>query len=86
MSELAERAIVFYLAHPNWLMKQKKHTMVEIIKFDCPKCEVSVVIQEGKWFPGGQPGVIAQEQLPDEVPQSETEQEEAVSSLLVSKT
>jgi len=30
MSELAERAIVFYLAHPE-LMKEK-HTMVELIK------------------------------------------------------
>jgi len=32
MSELAERAIVFYLAHPE-LVDEEKHTMVEIIKF-----------------------------------------------------
>jgi len=33
MSELAERAIVFYLAHPELVDEAEKHTMVEIIKF-----------------------------------------------------
>jgi hypothetical protein len=77
MSELAERAIVFYLAHPELVDEGEAYYGRTHQVYDCPKCEISVVIQDGEMVPlGGQPGVIAQEQLPvEEVPHSGTNQE-----------
>ena len=78
MSELAERAIVFYLAHPELIDEAEAYYGRTHQVYDCPKCEVSVVIREGEMVPlSSQPGVIAKEQrIPDEVPHSGTEQEE----------
>lgn len=77
MSELAERAIVFYLAHPELVDEAEAYYGRNHQVYDCPKCEVSVVIREGEMVPLiSQTGVIAQEQLPDEAPHSGTEQEE----------
>ena len=77
MSELAERAIVFYLAHPELVDEAETYYGRNHQVYECPKCEGPVVIREGEMVSlSSQPGVIAQEQLPEEVPHSGTEQEE----------
>ena len=65
MSELAERAIVFYLEHPEVVEE------VEALKYgrthrvyDCPECATSVVLRDGEMVPlTSQPGAITQEKL-----------------------
>lgn len=76
MSELAERAIVFYLAHPELVEEGSYYGRTHQI-YDCPKCEASVVIKNGEMVPlSNQPVVANKKQLPiEQVPQLATEQE-----------
>ena len=78
MSELAERALVFYLTHPEVVDE------VEAAEYDgqthrvyaCPECASSVVIQKEELISlSNQSGVITQEELPVELRQKETAKE-----------
>lgn len=67
MSDLAERAIVFYLAHPEVVDEVKASHGRNHQIYACPECATSVVIRNGEIVPlGTQPGVMAQEKLPVE--------------------
>ena len=77
MSELAERAIVFYLSHQEVVDEvEASHGRTHRV-YACPECESSVVLRQGKIVSlSSQPGVMTQEQLPvDQVAQAETNQQ-----------
>ncbi len=67
MSELAERAIVFYLENPEVVEDvEAAHGQTHRV-YDCPECATSVVLRDGEMVTlSRQPGVIAQENLPVE--------------------
>ena len=77
MSELAERAIVFYLSHPEMVEERESYYGRTHQIYDCPKCEASVVIKDGEMVPLlAQPVVTSKKQIPvEQVPQSGTDQE-----------
>jgi hypothetical protein len=76
MSELAERAIVFYLAHPELVDEGEAYYGRTHQVYDCPECATSVVIRDGEMVPlSSQPVVIEQDQLPVDQPHSGTDQE-----------
>lgn len=78
MSELAERALVFYLAHPEVVEEVEASHGQNHRVYACPECATSVVIREGEMVPlSGQPGVIDKDQVSvPQVPQPGTEKEE----------
>ncbi len=62
MSELAERALVFYLAHSE-LVDEASYGRTHRV-YSCPSCESSLVISDGELATlGKQPGVIGQERI-----------------------
>ncbi len=67
MSELAARAIVFYLTHPEMVdeveaVQGRNHRV-----YGCPECTTPVVLRDGEIVSlSSQPGVIAEEKLPIE--------------------
>ena len=77
MSELAERAIVFYLTHPEVVDEVEAAHGRNHRVYACPECATSVVLRDGEIVSlSGQSGVMVQEQLPvDQVPQVGTDQE-----------
>jgi len=67
MSELAARAIVFYLAHPEMVDEVEASHGRNHRVYDCPECTAPVVLRDGEMVSlNGQPGIIAQEKLPVE--------------------
>lgn len=71
MSELAERAIVFYLTHPE-VIDEIEATYGQNHKvYACPECTTSVVIRNEEMVSlSSQSGVITQEEIPvEQVPQ-----------------
>lgn len=71
MSELAERAIVFYLTHPEVVDEVEAAYGQTHRVYACPQCASSVVLQDEEMVPlSSQTGVITQDDLPvEQVPQ-----------------
>lgn len=65
MSALAERAIVFYLAHPE-VVEEVEATQGQAHRvYNCPECSSSVVLRKGDLVSvNSQPGVLSEESLP----------------------
>jgi hypothetical protein len=63
MSELAARAIAFYLSHPEVVDETEAlHGQTHRV-YACPKCATSVAVRDGELLSlSDQPGVINQEQ------------------------
>lgn len=75
MSELAERALFFYLTNSELVEEVEASSFGRTHRvYSCPTCESSLVLRDGELLTlGNQPGVIGQEHLPiDEMEQSET--------------
>ncbi|NMG19224.1 hypothetical protein [Brasilonema bromeliae] len=76
MSELAERALDFYLANPELVEEMEASYGRTHRVYSCPTCESSVVLRDGELVSlGQQPGIIGQqeERLPiDEVNRDQT--------------
>jgi hypothetical protein len=67
MSELAERAIVFYLEHPQVVEEVETCYGQTHRVYDCPECATAVVLRDGEMVPvSSQQSVMAQEKLPVE--------------------
>lgn len=64
MSAIAQRAIVFYLAHSNVVDEaESSHGRVHQI-YNCPACTTSLVLKEGEMVPlGEQPTILSDEAL-----------------------
>jgi hypothetical protein len=62
MSTIVERAIVFYLAHPEVVDEvEASHGKTHQV-YSCPECSHPVVVQDGEMISlGNQPGVLAEE-------------------------
>ncbi|MBD2360105.1 MULTISPECIES: hypothetical protein [unclassified Anabaena] len=75
MSELAERAIFFYLTNSDIVDEVEASAYGRTHKvYSCPNCESSLVLKDGELVGlGSQPGVIGQDHLSlDEMAQAET--------------
>jgi hypothetical protein len=68
MSAIAERAIVFYLAHPDVVDEVEEATKGTTHRvYTCPECTTAVVMREGELASlKEQPGVLQEEALPVE--------------------
>ncbi|MEM7581222.1 MAG: hypothetical protein AAF316_15525 [Cyanobacteria bacterium P01_A01_bin.80] len=74
MSELAERALVFYLANSELVDEAEGSFGRTHRVYSCPNCESSLVLREGELVAlGNQPGVIGKD-----TSVSETEQNQEV--------
>ncbi|MFB2770782.1 hypothetical protein ACE1AT_16040 [Pelatocladus sp. BLCC-F211] len=63
MSDLAERALVFYLANSELVEEVAIYGKTHRV-YTCPNCESSLVVRDGELVAmGKQPGVIGQEHL-----------------------
>jgi hypothetical protein len=68
MSELAERALVFYLTNSELVEEVEASYGRTHRVYSCPSCDSSLVLRDGEMATlGKQPGVIGQEHLPVEV-------------------
>ena len=78
MSELAERAIVFYLEHPEVVDEVKATHGRNYRVYDCPECSPSVILQDGEMVSiSSQLSVVAQEKLNvDQVEEAKADPEE----------
>lgn len=78
MSELAEKALVFYLAHPEVVDEVETSHGNNYRVYACPECATSVTVQDGEIISlKSEPGVISEEQLPvEQVPQGNTQEGE----------
>ncbi|MBH8552352.1 hypothetical protein I8751_08180 [Nostocaceae cyanobacterium CENA357] len=75
MSDLAERALVFYLANSELVEEMEASAFGRTHRvYSCPNCESSLVLRDGELVTlGNQPGVVCQEHLPiDEMEKDET--------------
>ncbi len=64
MSELAERALVFYLENSKLVDEATCFGSTHRV-YSCPNCESSLVLRDGELMAlGKQPGVMAQENIP----------------------
>lgn len=75
MSELAERALFFYLANSELVDELEASAYGRTHRvYSCPNCESSLVLRDGDLVAlGNQPGLIGQEHLPmDELAKEET--------------
>jgi hypothetical protein len=62
MSTIVERAIVFYLAHPDVVDEVEASCGNTHRVYSCPTCETSVVLKEGEMVAlGNQVGILAEE-------------------------
>jgi hypothetical protein len=68
MSDLAERALVFYLSNSELVEEvESSHGRTHRV-YSCPSCDSSLVLRDGELVAlGKQPGMIGQEHLPIEV-------------------
>ncbi|KAM3108856.1 hypothetical protein [Phormidesmis sp. 146-33] len=67
MSALAEKALVFYLTHPEMVEQlEEAHGRTHRI-YNCPECTTPVVLKDGEIVPlGKEPSVVTGEPLPVE--------------------
>jgi len=75
MSELAERALYFYLANPEIVEELEASAYGRTHRvYSCPTCESPLVLRDGELVAlGNQPGLIGQEHLSiDEIEEAET--------------
>lgn len=64
MSAIAERAIIFYMAHPEVVDEVEASYGSSHQVYSCPECASSVVVRDGEMVSlKNQPGVLAQEGL-----------------------
>ncbi|MBE9177847.1 hypothetical protein IQ268_04525 [Oculatella sp. LEGE 06141] len=66
MSAIAERAIVFYLSHPDMVdeVEMSQHGQVYQV-YRCPDCSSSVVLQDGDMISlRDQPSILSDEEIP----------------------
>lgn len=63
MSELAQRAIVFYLAHPEVVDEVETSYGRTHQVYDCPECTTSMVLKEGQMVPLSSQQVLIEEEL-----------------------
>ena len=86
MSELAERAIVFYMEHPEVVDEVEAYYGLTHRVIKCPECAISAVMRDGEMVPlSSQPGVMEQEQLSvEQVSHSATAQQGEEEMILVS--
>jgi hypothetical protein len=62
MSTIVERALVFYLAHPEVVDEVEASQGRNHQVYSCPDCSNSLVLREGQMVPlGKQPGVLDEE-------------------------
>jgi plasmid stability protein len=77
MSTIVERAIVFYLDHPEVVDQVEAAYGKTHQIYNCPECSHSVVIRDGEMVAvGNQPGVLAPELPSLENVKSESEEAE----------
>ncbi|MBR8839788.1 MAG: hypothetical protein DSM106950_38760 [Stigonema ocellatum SAG 48.90 = DSM 106950] len=75
MSELAERALGFYLANAELVEEAEANYGRTHRVYSCPTCESSLVFRDGELITlGNQPGVIGQDHLPMDMERDETKQ------------
>ncbi|MEH2419768.1 MAG: hypothetical protein V7K48_02105 [Nostoc sp.] len=75
MSELAERALVFYLSNSELVDEVQDSSYGRTHRvYSCPTCDSSLVLRDGELVSlGNQPGVVGQEYLSiDEMDEDET--------------
>ncbi|WP_414571464.1 hypothetical protein [Nostoc sp. CCY 9925] len=75
MSELAERALVFYLSNSDLVDEVEASSFGRTHRiYSCPTCNSSLVLRDGELVTlGNQPGVVGQEHLSiDEMDEDET--------------
>jgi hypothetical protein len=81
MSTLAERALIFYLTHPE-VVEQVEETHGQAHRiYNCPSCTTSVVLKDGEMVSLGQePGMLLEDELPtvDKVQVSSPNEEKLV--------
>jgi hypothetical protein len=77
MSELAARAIAFYLSHPDVVEEMEASYGRTHQVYACPECATSVAVRDGELVSlTNQPGVIPQEQNSvEQIAAAETTQE-----------
>ena len=65
MSTLAERALIFYLTHPEIVDQiEETHGQTHRI-YDCPSCATPVVLKDGEMVSlGDEPGILLEDELP----------------------
>ena len=70
MSALAEKALIFYLTHPETVEQlDEAHGQAHRI-YSCPECTSPVTLKDGEIVPlGKQPGITVDEELPVGKPQ-----------------
>ncbi|WP_407646615.1 hypothetical protein [Gloeocapsopsis crepidinum] len=69
MSDLAEKAIVFYLNHSDVVEEvEAKHGRNHRL-YHCPECETSLVMRDGEMVPVGEQPGIGEEIPVEQVPQ-----------------
>jgi hypothetical protein len=67
MSEIAQRALVFYLSHPEVVEASESHGRSHRV-YNCPECTAPVVLQSGEMVSlGKQPGVLDESLLMEKV-------------------
>ena len=66
MSELAQRAIVFYLEHPQVVDEAEAAHGQNHRVYDCPECATAVVLRDGEMVPINAQAVVMAEKLPVE--------------------
>ncbi|MEB3219756.1 MAG: hypothetical protein VKN72_26455 [Nostocales cyanobacterium 94392] len=72
MSELAERALVFYLANSELVDEVEGSRGRTHRVYSCPNCESSLLLREGELVAlGNQPGMIGKDVSIDEMKQEE---------------
>jgi len=79
MSELAERALVFYLSNSELVDEVEDSSYGRTHRlYSCPTCDSSLVLRDGELVTlGNQPGVVGQERLPiDEMDETNPKGEE----------
>ena len=65
MSELAEKALVFYLAHPEVVNEAEASHGQNHRVYACPECTTAVALRDGEMVSlKNQAGIITEEQIP----------------------
>jgi hypothetical protein len=80
MSELAERAIVFYLANPELVEEAEVSYGRTHRVYTCPSCDTSVVMRDGELMHQSGQSVVA---IREDIPPEQAQQVEAEGEQLV---